>query len=317
MQGLETSRRRLLAWYRERKRDLPWRRTGDPYAIWISEIMLQQTRVAAAIPYYERFLARFPDVETLARARIDTVLAHWSGLGYYRRARFLHAAAKQVARDGFPRDAAGWRELPGIGAYTSAAIASIAFGEPVAVVDGNVERLIARLYAEPALKKREVETRAQAWLDPAAAGDFNQAMMEMGATVCTPRSPSCLLCPLAEHCAGKAAPERYPAPRRRPKMIDVAVAVGLTVRDGRVFLRRRGPDELNAGLWDLPPATGRGKELATVRHGVLNRRLRVTVHAARPRGEGEWFTAGQLASVPLATSARKCLVKTGFLSVSR
>ncbi len=302
-----------MAWYRRRRRDLPWRRTSDPYAIWVSEIMLQQTRVVAAIPYYERFLARLPDVATLARARIDTVLALWAGLGYYRRARFLHAAAKIVLREGFPKDAAGLRKLPGIGEYTSAAIASIAFGEPVAVVDGNVERLIARLYAAPHLNKREVGARAQKWLDESEPGDFNQAMMEMGATVCTPRSPSCGTCPLAKHCAGRANPEQYPAPKERAPLIDVAVAVGLTVREGRVFLRRRASTELNSGLWDLPASTGRGKTLGAISHGVLNQRLRVTIHAARPRGEGRWFTAAQLSSAPLATSARKCLLATGFL----
>ncbi|MHC5050082.1 MAG: HhH-GPD family protein, partial [Planctomycetota bacterium] len=143
-----TSRRKLLAWYRRRRRDLPWRRTRDPYAIWVSEIMLQQTRVAAVVPYYERFLRRFPDVGTLARARIDTVLTFWSGLGYYRRARSLHAAAKVVRREGgLPRAAAGWRRLPGVGPYTAAAVASIAFGEPVAAVDGNVTRVLSRLHA--------------------------------------------------------------------------------------------------------------------------------------------------------------------------
>ncbi|MHC4163818.1 MAG: HhH-GPD family protein, partial [Planctomycetota bacterium] len=176
-----TSRRKLLAWYRRRRRDLPWRRTRDPYAIWVSEIMLQQTRVAAVVPYYERFLRRFPDVGTLARARIDTVLAFWSGLGYYRRARSLHAAARIVRREGWPCTAADWRRLPGVGPYTAAAVASIAFGEPVAAVDGNVTRVLSRLHALD--KRGPVTDLAQAWLIPCAAGDFNQAVMELGATL--------------------------------------------------------------------------------------------------------------------------------------
>ena len=187
-----TSRRKLLVWYRKNRRDLPWRRTRDPYAIWVSEIMLQQTRVAAVVSYYERFLRRFPDVGTLARARIDTVLTLWSGLGYYRRARHLHAAARILRRDGFPRTAADWRRLPGVGPYTAAAVASIAFGEPAAVVDGNVTRVLSRLHALD--DGRPVGDLAQAWLSPRAPGDFNQAVMELGATVCTPRSPEC-----AEH----------------------------------------------------------------------------------------------------------------------
>ncbi|MHC4548029.1 MAG: A/G-specific adenine glycosylase [Planctomycetota bacterium] len=309
------SRRNLLAWYRRRRRDLPWRRTGDPYAIWVSEIMLQQTRVAAVVPFYERFLRRFPEVLALARARLDTVLALWSGLGYYRRARHLHAAAKILSREGFPRTAAAWRRLPGVGPYTAAAVASIAFGEPVAVVDGNVERVLCRLHALTDRDPRRLRARAQAWLAPRAPGDHNQAVMELGATVCTPRSPACPRCPLRGSCRGRAAPARYPGPKRRARPVTERRAVAFVRRNGKVFLRRRAGPGLLSGLWDLPPARRRGEPLAVVRHGVLERRLILEVFARRPRGEGRWFSARQVARLPLATAARKCLRHAGFLVV--
>src|SRR5580698_2904629 len=194
---------RLLEWYDLHRRALPWRANRDPYRVWLSEIMLQQTRVAAVIAHYREFLRRFPTVTKLAAAREPSVLAAWSGLGYYRRARMLHAAAKLVARQRggkFPETSEGWQELPGIGRYTSSAIASIAFGEAVAVVDGNVERVLERVSGRR-LAQAEIWRRAEALLDRKRPGDFNQAMMELGATVCTPRAPSCLMCPVIELCA--------------------------------------------------------------------------------------------------------------------
>ncbi len=186
-------RRALLSWYDENRRDLPWRKTRDPYRIWISEIMLQQTRVAAVIVRYEQFLRRFPSVEKLAAARVSSVLAEWSGLGYYRRARNLHMAAKVIARCGeFPQNAESWRALPGIGRYTAAAIASIGFDEPVAVVDGNVERVLRR-WLGSLLSKSESWALAQELLDQQRPGDFNQAVMELGATVCIPVQPRWIL----------------------------------------------------------------------------------------------------------------------------
>jgi len=304
------ARRKLLAWYRRRRRDLPWRRTGDPYAIWVSEVMLQQTRVSAVIPYYERFLARFPDVETLARARIDTVLASWSGLGYYRRARLLHRAARIVERDGFPRAAAEWRALPGIGDYTAAAIASIAYGERAAVVDGNVERVLSRMHA---IRRGPARIRALAdgWLSRRSPGNHNQAVMELGATVCTPRSPACPRCPVRDACAGRADPGRYPAPRPRPRPRRERVTVGLARWEDRVWLRRNADAGLLAGLWDLPPARRRGVPLAVVTHGVLDRLLRVEVYEAPAIGDGRWFTPRQIRKLPLAAAARKCLKSAG------
>lgn len=304
---------KLLAWYRQAGRDLPWRRTTDPYAIWVSEIMLQQTRVAAVIPFYERFMARFPDVGALARAREATVLSLWSGLGYYRRARMLHAGAKIVARDGMPDTATGLRALPGVGDYTAAAVASIAFGECSPVVDGNVERVVARHSAADCTKS---ETRA--WMDARipedAPADFNQAVMELGAMICTPRSPKCVECPISDTCRGKSAPDRFPTPKKRTSIRIESKAVKLAARGGEVFLRRiEGSNVLN-GMWDLPPSRGAGPVLGEVTHGILDRRYRISIYRGRATGAGRWFTPAQLARVPLATAARKCLRKVGVLN---
>ena len=210
----------LLQWYDSQRRDLPWRaakdQSADPYAVWISEIMLQQTQVQTVIPYFEAFLAKYPDVESLAATSLDEVLASWSGLGYYRRARQMHRAAGEiVALGGFPTSAAGLRELPGIGEYTAAAIASIAFGEVVPVLDGNVERVLSRCLAQAEDPKRSRPRRrlrqaAAELLDPRRPGDGNQALMELGATVCRPTSPNCPVCPLAPDCRAHAEgdPER-------------------------------------------------------------------------------------------------------------
>jgi A/G-specific adenine glycosylase len=301
----------LLEWYRRAGRDLPWRRTRDPYAIWVSEIMLQQTRVAAVIPYYERFLARFPDVASLARAREQTVLSLWSGLGYYRRARMLHRAAKVVAKDGMPPDAAGLRALPGVGDYTSAAIASIAFGEAAAVVDGNVERVVMRLLAA-GLTKRQVRDEMQAWIPDDEPGDFNQAVMELGATICVPRAPRCSDCPLAAGCRGRGSPNRYPPKKDRPAIRAERRAVKLATVRGRVFLRRIEAGGVLEGMWDLPPSRGGGQLLGEVSHGILDRRLTIAIHRGRASGAGRWFSARQLSRIPLATAARKCLKEVGY-----
>jgi A/G-specific adenine glycosylase len=222
----------LVRWVRRDHRDLPWRLGRDPYAIWVSEIMLQQTRVEVVVPYYERFLERFPDVEALAAAPLDDVLRAWAGLGYYRRARQLHAAAAIVARDHhgrLPADEAALRALPGIGRYTAGAIRSIAFGEPAPIVDGNVARVLSRLFALPggpgdSVWERRLWTLAGQLVPATDPSAFNQGLMELGATVCTPRSPRCAACPLARHCRALAEgrPEAYPPPRPRPKLVSVA-----------------------------------------------------------------------------------------------
>ena len=250
-------RARLLGWYDAHARDLPWRRDQDPYRVWLSEIMLQQTRVAAVIEHYHEFLRRFPTVEKLAAAREASVLAAWSGLGYYRRARMLHAAAKVVTKKlggRFPTTAEALLDLPGIGRYTAAAIASIAFGEAVAVVDGNVERVLQRISGQQ-LSGEKFWNAAGELLDRERPGDFNQAMMELGATVCTPRGPSCLTCPVVDLCAtrGELADTPKTAPQKKGE-----IHYALHFRDtdgsnGKVFLVQRARDaSLMAGMWELP-----------------------------------------------------------------
>ncbi len=260
---LATARRRLLAWYRRQARDLAWRRTSDPYAVWVSEIMLQQTQVATVERYYPRFLAAFPTIAALAAAPEDRVLRLWEGLGYYRRARQLHAAAKKiVAEHGgkLPRDSESVRQLPGIGRYTAGAILSIAFDAREPILEANTIRLLARLNAysgdigsTAALKL--LWQAAESLLPRRGSGTLNQALMELGSLVCTPRNPKCGGCPLEALCPTRAAglQDQIPAPRRQPTMEDVhETAVVIRRRDGAVLLRKCGHAERWAGLWDFP-----------------------------------------------------------------
>ncbi len=259
-------RRELLAWYDAERRDLPWRRTRDPYAIWLSEVMLQQTTVSTAIPYWQNFLARFPTPKALAAAELDEVLALWAGLGYYRRARMLHAAARAIAADHdgrLPEEFAALRALPGVGEYTAAAVASIAFGEVRAVVDGNVKRVLARAEAIPGdperqPAKRAIAARAETLVDATRPGDFNQALMELGARVCRPRTPSCAECPWVTSCRAHASGEtaRFPESAPRRKSVGVVEAALLDLdADGALLLRQVPEGEHNAGLWELPRVT--------------------------------------------------------------
>jgi A/G-specific adenine glycosylase len=261
--------RQLLDWYRAVRRDLPWRRTRDPYAIWLSEIMLQQTRVETVVPYYERFLRRFPDVATLAEAPLEQVLTEWSGLGYYRRARMLHAAAKVVAEDHastFPRSAARLRALPGVGRYTAGAIASIAWGERAPLVDGNVARVLARIYGIEEDPTRgsgnaRVWALAEGLVPEQDPGDFNQALMELGATLCIPRAPRCDACPLAAGvCVARARGVEEELPRIAAKATPEAVKLTALVAriGGGVLFARRHARGLFAGLWE-PPSVERAK----------------------------------------------------------
>jgi A/G-specific adenine glycosylase len=253
---LSEFRKRLLGWFRQFQRDLPWRRDRDPYRIWLSEIMLQQTRVAAVVPFYERFLARFPDIRTLAEAPEEQVLRLWSGLGYYSRARNLHSAAQQiVAMHGgkFPQTASEALTLPGIGSYSAAAILSIAFGARYAVLDGNVARVIARLDAvrgglREAGRWSALQNRADQLLEVKSAGDWNQAMMELGAMICTPRGPQCLLCPVAKFCQARQLGLTEVIPEKRKKRATVAVMLAAAV-----FVDGRGATLL------LPPPNALGK----------------------------------------------------------
>jgi A/G-specific adenine glycosylase len=340
-------RENALAWYDLRRRDLPWRATRDPYRIWLSEIMLQQTRVAAVIAHYHEFLRRFPTVEKLAAAREPSVLAAWSGLGYYRRARMLHAAAKVIVRElggKFPATEEALRELPGIGRYTAAAIASIAFDQPVAVVDGNVERVLQRLSGKR-LTGEKLWTAAHHLLDAKRPGDFNQAMMELGAVVCTPRAPACLTCPVIELCATRG---ELPATTKAPPQKKREIHYALSLENGEVLLVQRPRDaSLMAGMWELPELTnvapasrrqsrgrpalaGRGGTPSrqppgtmppnrspwfTLRHSitVTDYTVRVWRHLELLHVDGKWFPAKRLRGVALTGLAQKILRKAEVL----
>jgi A/G-specific adenine glycosylase len=311
-------RKNLLAWYGMYARDLPWRKNRDTYRVWLSEIMLQQTRVAAVIEHYHAFLRRFPTVQKLAVAREASVLAAWSGLGYYRRARMLHAAAKIIARENagkFPATEERLRELPGIGRYTAAAIASIAFNEPVAVVDGNVERVLLRVLGKK-LSGNKLWQAASELLDVKRPGDFNQAMMELGATVCTPRAPACLTCPVIESCRTRgelqAAKKTIPQKKRE-------IHYALDYRAGEVFLVQRSSDSpLMAGMWELPElksADSVDNPSFTLRHSitVTDYTVRVwRVFKATPPS-GKWIAVKRLNQVALTGLARKALRKAEIL----
>ncbi len=205
---------KLLAWYRKNARDLPWRRTKDPWAVLVSEVVLQQTRVEQALPYYEKILARFPTPEALAETPLEELLKLWQGLGYYRRAENLWRAAREIVQKGFPRTFEGLRQLPGLGPYTAAAVAAFAFGEPVPAIDGNVRRVLARYFALERPRQKELFDLARPLVATEPA-EMNQALIELGATLCTPRRPACEACPLRVSCRGRADPGRYPARRGR------------------------------------------------------------------------------------------------------
>jgi len=284
--ALRTLQSRLLAWFRSNRRELPWRASRDPYRIWVAEIMLQQTRIAAVIPYYDRFLRRFPDVGTLARARQSEVLKFWSGLGYYSRARNLHAAAKTIVAEHngeFPRDLKAALSLPGIGRYTAAAVLSIAYDEPLAVLDGNVARVLARLGAvrgdlrTPRTWTSLLKTADQL-LARTAASDWNQALMELGETVCTPQSPQCAACPISRSCRAHAQglTNEIPAPRKRRATVNVKIAAAI-FRDpqGRTLLvKDPGAHDhvLFSRMWQFPAVEVKrnpGVELAKHLHATL------------------------------------------------
>jgi len=256
-------RRQLLEWYDRHRRDLPWRDEPDPYRVWISEVMLQQTQVASVLPYYERFLRRFPTLADLASAPLDDVLKVWEGMGYYARARYLHAAARRVMADHegqLPTSYAALRRLPGFGEYTAGAVASIAFGERAPAVDGNVKRVLARLLAikddvSLSVTARRLRAVAADLVPSERPGDFNQALMELGATLCTPTSPRCLLCPIQTECDGLAQGihESLPvkAPRRERPHYDVTAAV-IRRDDGQLLIAQRKPGAMLGGLWEFP-----------------------------------------------------------------
>ncbi len=336
----------LIRWFRAARRDLPWRRNRDPYRVWISEAMLQQTRVEAVVPYFERFVARFPNVDALAAAAEEDVVAAWSGLGYYRRARALHAAARSiVAVHGgrFPSTRAALTELAGIGPYTAGAILSIAFDQPEALVDGNVARVLARLFAT----HEDAWPLARALADPPAPApgeahdafgpgtraEWSEALMELGATVCLPREPRCGACPVRDACRARESgtvPE-FPRPRARPAPLDVELRVYLVEEDGRVLLERRPSDGRMAGMWQLPTVEPSGagllhpagigwREAASVlderpdegwevRHTITRHRIRAHVVPAR------WI-GGEI-QAPLGWNGRDALERLALTGLSR
>jgi A/G-specific adenine glycosylase len=332
---------RLLAWFDVHKRALPWRASRDAYGVWLSEIMLQQTRVETVIPYYLRFLERFPTVDRLASASLDEVLGMWSGLGYYRRARALHAAAREVSeRHGgaFPSTAAGLRTLPGVGAYTAGAIASIAHGERTPLVDGNVARVLSRLRGlehplGSTASERALWTIAEQLVPHVRPGDFNQALMELGATLCTKDAPRCAQCPLAAECVARALGRQaeLPVPKRRKEATRVRL-VAAVVRDERgLLLGRRPLAGLFGGLWEPPMVEGSartaktrfasagislGSKLGAFEHLLTHRRLAIVVHAGRldgriprlvPYEELAFFDDAALEGLGLSTMARRVL----------
>jgi A/G-specific adenine glycosylase len=340
-------RRKLMSWYRSHARELPWRGVSDPYRTWVSEVMLQQTRVAAVIEHYEKFLRRFPTTVALALAPEAEVLAAWSGLGYYRRARMLHKAAQFLTRERggvLPNTAAELRTLPGIGEYTCAAIASIAFGESIAVVDGNVERVLLRLTGQPesrtAAGRTFLQAQANALVPPRrvigsinAAGDHNQAMMELGATICLPRAPLCLNCPVYAMCRTRG--EHSTAPRAGQLSRPAAYLLSLRKRGTvtEVLLQLRSADaSLMPGMYELPPLSQdavQGREpILRLRHSITNTNYYVQVFASRgPQDRGlrravpaakndlHWIRTSRLAEIPLTGLARKSLQRLDVMAV--
>jgi A/G-specific adenine glycosylase len=340
----ETRLRPLLQrWFRAEKRALPWRERRDAYRVWISEAMLQQTRVATVVPYYTRFLARFPDLRALAAASEEEVLAHWSGMGYYRRARTLHAAARTIVaqRGGvFPRTSAELSELPGIGAYTAGAIASLAYDLPEPLVDGNVERVFARLFALPGaagsggLRKRVWELAGELVPRTGGAGEWNESLMELGALVCLPRDPRCEACPWEGLCAARALgrPGEFPAPKARKPGVEVELVALLVERGGRLLVQQRAAAGRMAALWELPtrelgskhlfparwPRVERralfreGVELGRLRHTITHHRVRLVLRrgelAAEPHGTGwRWVAFARSSELALTGMALKAL----------
>ncbi|MGE5277056.1 MAG: A/G-specific adenine glycosylase, partial [Acidobacteriota bacterium] len=325
-------RRALLRWYRRRRRDLPWRRTSDPYAVWVSEVMLQQTTAAVVARRWGEFLRRFPTVRALARAPEGDVLAAWAGLGYYARARSLRRAARWVVSAGaFPRTAEEWRALPGVGPYTAAAVASICYGEPAAVLDGNVARVLSRLGGlrldpRSAAGSRRLGATAQSLLDPSAPGDSNQALMELGATVCTPRAPRCPACPLGRSCRARSlgTPEAFPPRRKREASRTIHLVAGVARRRGRIVLVEddeivrghlivplfrvpagRPPAKVLRSEWENAAGrqVGALEPLGKLRHSVMDRRYHVDVFAFEEKAasrklRSQHAKAGRKGSIP-------------------
>lgn len=352
IEALKGKGKALLAWFDREGRALPWRPPPGPWEVWVAETMLQQTRVETVIPYYRRFLSCFPDPESLASAGLEEALALWSGLGYYRRCRFLWEGARRVSAAGaFPTDVSGWKALPGVGSYTAAAIASICFGARVPVVDGNTRRVAARLAAlegsHPRTEERHtVNEVLAALLDRDRPGDSNQALMDLGATVCTPRQPSCGRCPFQDSCLAFQVgnPERFSRKKEGGARQRERETAFFVERNGRILLFRRPENlELLAGLWELPTATGQPEQasrsleelhgvkfetrerLAKLRHAITTRRieievvrgeLKATAVAVREAAwSAGWFTPDEAQQLALTGVTRKWLQRACRLGV--
>ncbi|MFO8036625.1 MAG: A/G-specific adenine glycosylase [Anaerolineales bacterium] len=290
-----TFTKRLLAWYGAQARDLPWRGLEDPYAIWVSEVMLQQTRVETAIPYFQRWMGRFPTLPTLAEAAEEEVLRLWEGLGYYRRARYLHQAAQIVMekyQGTLPRDPESLQELPGIGPYTAAAIASIAFDVDVPAVDGNAGRVLSRVFnvdtpLYTAKGKREIRTLAREHLPPGSASSYNQALMDLGSSICTPQTPDCTRCPLDDLCQANALgnQEERPVLRDREPNPHHIVTAAVIQENGEVLLTKRPPDALLGGLWEFPGGKLKeGESLSESLTREIQEELSVQIHTQEKIG---------------------------------
>ena len=345
----KTLRSALLTWYKKNQRDLPWRGHPDPYAILVSEFMLQQTQVTTVLPYYERFLSKFPTPKVLAGASEDSVRAAWSGLGYYRRARSLQAAAQSMLRDhqgGLPDTMEALRRLPGVGSYTAAALGSIVHDLPHAVVDGNVIRVLTRFYGistnvSRSQTHKRLQELADGMLDPRVPGDWNQAMMELGAMVCTSRKPDCHACPWETSCRARQTgnPEQFPVKDRAKPTQNVVSAVGVVRRKGQFLLTRRHDTKLLDGTWEFPgieigtgiaPATALvthlktcfpgtiqvAGELARVKHAITHRRIVVQGYAATvnpaprtKRNERVWVDVKSLENYPVSSMTAKLIRK--------
>jgi A/G-specific adenine glycosylase len=343
MTMIPSLRRALLGWYGRNRRNLPWRRTKDPYRVWVSEVMLQQTTVRTVLPYYEAFLERFPTLQALAEEPEEEVLAAWSGLGYYHRARNLHRGAQHVAeRHGgrFPRTLEAALAVPGVGLYTASAVLSIAYGLPLPVVDGNVRRVLARLLALRGPEYRKdgpYYNRAEELLDRERPGDWNQALMELGATVCAPRDPACDACPLRSRCRARSlrVVDELPEGRARRAPVNVHVAAALVERDGKVLLVRRPEGRLLGRMWEVPQTSleSRGlpdlaRELeeryglrvvpgalaARARHAITFRRITLEGYRARLKPPApsdperfRWAGPDEMRGLPISSATRKLL----------
>jgi A/G-specific adenine glycosylase len=318
--SLRKFRVRMLHWYGENKRRLPWRTARPvPYRVWVSEVMLQQTRVAVVIDYYRRFLRQFPSVRSLAAADEQQVLAAWSGLGYYRRARMMHQAARNIvaqSKGKFPGTSAALRTLPGIGRYTAAAIASICFGEHIAVVDGNVERVISRLLGQSSEGLADLWSAAQALLPAEHPGDFNQAMMELGATICLPKKPVCTECPVKVWCRTRGEWRSSTAIKQKSAELSYL----LSLEDNKVGLVQRAQTARRmAGMWELPTIDCRPRkgELISLRHSITDTDYHVKVFAGTSAEECDWIPLESLGQTALTGVTRKILQRLSLMDIKR